>query len=55
MTLNPSKDSISLKANLRDALDAHAGDPRHPVVAEIIEQLAILNPTLAPTQESDPD
>lgn len=42
----------ALKDNLRAALKTHNGDPLHPAVTEIIENLATLNPTPVPTQNS---
>jgi len=56
MTLNTIKDANSsrtaLKGDLREALMAHDGDPCHPAVADIIGNLATINPTPAPTQNS---
>ncbi|MBD2261269.1 fimbrial protein [Pseudanabaena sp. FACHB-2040] len=52
-TLRNSETSRNvLKDNLRAALTTHDGDPRHPSVIEIIENLATLNPTPVPTQTS---
>lgn len=52
-TLSDSDTSRNaLKDNLRAALMTHEGDPRHPLVIEIIENLASLNPTPVPTQNS---
>jgi len=56
MALNTPTDldhsRTALKGGLREALVAHDGDPRHPAVADIIRNLATLNPTPAPTQNS---
>lgn len=52
-TLRNSETSRNaLKGDLRAALASHHGDPRHPVVTKIIENLATLNPTPIPTQNS---
>lgn len=41
-----------LKSDLRAALVTYEGDPRHPAVIGIIEDLATLNPTPIPTRNS---
>lgn len=52
-TLRNSETSRNaLKGDLRAALTTHDGDPHHPIVTDIIENLATLNPTPIPTQNS---
>jgi hypothetical protein len=52
--LNPSGSSrLEAKKRLRDALATHGGDPNHEIVEAAIAHLATLNPTPAPTQQTD--